>query len=59
MTGFEWQEWGFVVFRTTVYGDEARLQEIKQRWYQIIDAQFDEYLVTPGVRAAKQKLRFQ
>ena len=54
----EWPQWGFVVFRTTPYTDEGGWRAMRQRWDQMIDDQFQDDLGLPGVREAKQKLRF-
>ncbi len=62
MTNHEWQQWGFVVFRTAGYGEEAdaRWREMRQRWDQVVDAQIDEHLANiPGVREAKERLQFR
>jgi hypothetical protein len=55
----EWPRWGFVVFRTASYADGDRWRAMRQRWDQIIDDQFRDDLDVPGVREAKQKLRFR
>lgn len=58
--GHKWSQWGFVVFRTASYANEARWQIMRRRWDRMIDAQFQEDdLALPGVRDAKQKLRFR
>lgn len=58
--GREWPQWGFVVFRTVSYADEARWQTMRRRWDRMIDEQFQEDdLAVPGVREVKQKLRFR
>ncbi|KAF7503597.1 hypothetical protein GJ744_003580 [Endocarpon pusillum] len=60
--GHEWPQWGFVVFRTTTTTtpdtDEGGWRAMKHRWDQMIDDQFQDDLALPGVREAKQKLRF-
>jgi hypothetical protein len=59
--GREWPQWGFVVFRTASYADEARWQMIRRRWDRMIEDQFrdDDLAAVPGVREAKQTLRFR
>jgi hypothetical protein len=60
MTGQEFEQWGFVVFRTCAYGNEARWGEMRRRWDQIIDEEIGERsLAAPGAREARQKLQFQ
>ncbi len=56
--GREWLQWVLVMFRTTSYADEGRWRAMKQRWDQMIDDEFQDDLDVPGVREAKQKLRF-
>ncbi|KKK25248.1 hypothetical protein ARAM_003185 [Aspergillus rambellii] len=40
-----WSEWGFVVFRTTPYGEEhdARWAEFRRRWDRILQQEFDQH----------------
>lgn len=51
-------DWGFVVYRTTAYNDESKWIEFRRRWDTLIEQQLERDIDRPGVREAKQRLRF-
>ncbi|KAI9750888.1 MAG: hypothetical protein M4579_006264 [Chaenotheca gracillima] len=55
---YELGEWGYVVYRTGAYGDDARWEQFMKRWQELVDEQVDPAL-GDGVQMAKDRLRFK